>query len=228
MVRNTRTVSWIKAALKDFQDFPRAAKDTASSALTIVAEGAKPDIAKPLTGLGRGVWELVIRSHGDAYRVVCALQIVEDIWVVHAFQKKSNQGIATPKPDIDPRKGTDQTIEGTDPMTLSRTKAAKIETVKGTGNLFRDLGRPDAGLLQLKALLAAEIIRALDDGRLTVRKAESITRIAAADFSRIRNADLARFTVDRLMTVLNRLGRRVEVAVSVRRQRHSEQHTVSA
>ena len=47
------------------------------------------------------MWELVIKSRGDAYRVVYALQIGEDIWVVHAFQKKSKQGIATPKPEID-------------------------------------------------------------------------------------------------------------------------------
>jgi len=107
-------------------------------------------------------------------------------------------------------------------MTLSKSKVSKMETVKGTGNVFRDLGRPDAELQQLKALLAAEIVRALDDLSLTVRKAESITHIAAADFSRIRNADLGRFTVDRLMTVLSRLGQRVDVAVTVRRKKITE------
>ena len=113
-------------------------------------------------------------------------------------------------------------------MTMSKTKAAKIETVKGTGNVFRDLARPDAEVHQLKALLAAEIVRALDDGGLTVRKAESITHTAAADFSRIRNADLGRFTVDRLMTVLSRLGQRVDVAITVRRKKHADPHAVPA
>ena len=101
MVRNTRIINWVKAALKDFLDFPQDAQDKASTALTFIAEGAKPDIAKPLAGLGSGVWELVIKSRGDAYRVVYALQIGVDIWVVHAFQKKSKQRIATPKPEID-------------------------------------------------------------------------------------------------------------------------------
>ena len=101
---------------------------------------------------------------------------------------------------------------------MTKPKVAKIEIVRGTGNVFRDLGMPNAELRQLKALLAAEIVRALDDGGLTVRKAESITRIAAADFSRIRNADLGRFTVDRLMTTLSRLGQRVDVAGVVRQQ----------
>ena len=109
-------------------------------------------------------------------------------------------------------------------MTVAKQKTAKIETVKGTGNVFRDLGRPDAELHQLKALLAAEIVRALEEGNLTVRKAEGITHIAAADFSRIRTADLGRFTVDRLMTVLSRLGQRVDIAVTVRRKKPTESH----
>ena len=62
--------------------------------------------------------------------------------------------------------------------------------------MFRDLGRENADVLQLKAILAAEIIKALDKDQLTVRAAHDRTGIAAADFSRSRNADLGRFTVD--------------------------------
>jgi phage-related protein len=70
-------------------------------ALTILAEGQMPEIAKPLAGFGSGVMELALRHQGDAFRVVYALQIDDDIWVVHAFQKKSKSGIKTPKQDID-------------------------------------------------------------------------------------------------------------------------------
>jgi hypothetical protein len=70
---------------------------------------------------------------------------------------------------------------------------------------------------QFKAILAAEIIKALDRERLSVRGAQLRTGTAAADFSRIRNADLGRFTVDRLMLIINRLGSRVELTVKVRR-----------
>lgn len=70
-------------------------------ALTILAEGRMPDIAMPLTGLGSGVMELALKYRGDAFRVVYALQIGDDIWVVHAFQKKSKTGIKTPKQEID-------------------------------------------------------------------------------------------------------------------------------
>jgi predicted XRE-type DNA-binding protein len=96
-------------------------------------------------------------------------------------------------------------------------KNERVEVVRGSGNIFRDLGHKNADTEQLKALLAAEIIKALDRAGLSVRQAHGRTGIAAADFSRIRNADLRRFTVDRLMSVINRLGSRVEVKVKVRR-----------
>ncbi|MBM3763643.1 MAG: XRE family transcriptional regulator [Acidobacteria bacterium] len=96
-------------------------------------------------------------------------------------------------------------------------KSEKIEIVRGSGNVFRDLGVENADALQLKAILASEIIQALEKQRLTVRAAQVQTGIAAADFSRIRNGDLGRFTIDRLMQVLNRLGSRVEVKLRVRR-----------
>lgn len=92
----------------------------------------------------------------------------------------------------------------------------KLELVRGSGNVFRDLDRKNADINQLKALLAAEIIKALDREQLTVRAAHSRTGYAAADFSRIRNADLGRFTADRLVSILNQLGSRVEVKLRVR------------
>jgi predicted XRE-type DNA-binding protein len=96
-------------------------------------------------------------------------------------------------------------------------KGEKLEVVRGGGNVFRDLGHKSADVGQFKAILAAEIIKALDRDGLSVRAAHGRTGIAAADFSRIRNADLGRFTVDRLMSIINRLGSRVEVKVRVRR-----------
>ena len=100
-MRDTRPVNWLNAARRDFDDFPPAARIKAADALTRIAEGKTPEIAKPLTGLGAGVWELAIRAAGEAYRVVYALQLGDEIWVIHAFQKKSKSGIATPKHEID-------------------------------------------------------------------------------------------------------------------------------
>lgn len=95
-------------------------------------------------------------------------------------------------------------------------KGEKIELVRGSGNVFRDLGHASPDVEQLKAILAAEIIKMLDRKQLTVRAAHAETGVAAADFSRIRNADLARFTLDRLVSIINRLGSRVEVRVNLR------------
>ena len=95
-------------------------------------------------------------------------------------------------------------------------KKAKLDVVRGSGNVFRDLGHKNPDAEQFKAILAAEIIKAVDREGLTVRAAQRRTGIAAADFSRIRNADLDRFTLDRLMAILNRLGSRVDVKVRVR------------
>src|SRR5947207_9135399 len=93
----------------------------------------------------------------------------------------------------------------------------RLKVAQGSGNVFRDLGHENADIEQFKAILAAEIIKMLDREGFTVRHAHERTGIAAADFSRIRNADLGRFTVDRLMTIINRLGSRVDGKVKVRR-----------
>jgi predicted XRE-type DNA-binding protein len=106
-------------------------------------------------------------------------------------------------------------------------KRERLEVARGSGNVFRDVGKDNADLKQFKALLAAEIIKAIDQQHLSVRQAQSLTGIAAADFSRIRNADLGRFTIDRLMSIINRLGSRVEVAVKVKRSSSHHQHAAA-
>lgn len=101
MPRPTRPINWLKGARKDFAAFPPGAQLAMARALTILADGQMPDIAKPLSGFGSGVLELALKHRGDAFRLVYALQIDEAIWVVHAFQKKSKSGHKTPKSDID-------------------------------------------------------------------------------------------------------------------------------
>jgi phage-related protein len=101
MTRKTRPVSWIRATLKEFESFPQGAQTICLAALTIAAEGGKADIAKSWHGLGSGVFEIALPFRGDAFRVIYALQLGEEIWVIHAFQKKSTQGIKTPKREID-------------------------------------------------------------------------------------------------------------------------------
>ncbi len=101
MTRETRPISWIRAARKEFETFPEGARSICLAALTIAAEGGKADIAKPLHGMGSGVFEIALPFGGNAFRVVYAVQLAEEVWVVHAFQKKSTQGIKTPQREID-------------------------------------------------------------------------------------------------------------------------------
>jgi predicted XRE-type DNA-binding protein len=80
-----------------------------------------------------------------------------------------------------------------------------LSLIRGSTNAFDYLGIPDAEILHVKALLAAEIIKTLDRRGLSVRAAQALTGIAAADFSRIRNTTLGRFTIDRLLGVALKL-----------------------
>jgi len=99
--RKTRRISWIKAARKAFERFPAQAQLEIQRALTVAAEGRKADMAKPMKGLGTGVYEIVLRFRTDAYRTVYLVNLGEAVWVIHAFQKKSRTGIKTPHHEID-------------------------------------------------------------------------------------------------------------------------------
>jgi len=103
----------------------------------------------------------------------------------------------------------------------------KNEVVRGSGNIYRDLGRPDADVRQTKALMASEIVKILDKEKLSVRKAGELTKYNYADFSRIRNADLGRFTIDKLMMILNRLNRRVSVNIRVMKEKGNHSSAAS-
>ena len=103
-IPKTRPVSWIKGALKEFKTFLEDARSICLTVLTIAAEGGKADIAKPMHGLGPGVFEIALPFRGDAFRVVYAVQLADEIWVLHAFQKKSTKSVKTAKREIDPIK----------------------------------------------------------------------------------------------------------------------------
>jgi predicted XRE-type DNA-binding protein len=89
-----------------------------------------------------------------------------------------------------------------------------LELVRGSGNVFRDFGRVNATVEQARAILAAEIIRTLDKNGLSTREAEKLTGVSHSEFSRIRNARLERFTLDRMITILGKLDEDVEVNVT--------------
>jgi predicted XRE-type DNA-binding protein len=96
----------------------------------------------------------------------------------------------------------------------------EVELVRGSGNVYRDFGRPDAGLAQARAIIAAKIICVLDERELSTRDAERLTGVAHSEFSRIRNTQLRRFTLDRLIGILGKLDEDVEVNVTISPREH--------
>jgi len=100
-MRDARRVSWIKAARRDFEQFPIDVQSDMQDALTFAADGQMSGKAKPMKGLDGGIFEIALRHRGDAYRAIYAVKIGVDIWVIHAFQKKSKSGVKTPQAEID-------------------------------------------------------------------------------------------------------------------------------
>src|SRR3981189_2765436 len=99
-------------------------------------------------------------------------------------------------------------------------KKDDLELVRGSGNVYRDFGRPNAGLEQARAVTAAKIIRIIDERKLSTRDAEKLTGVSYSEFSRIRNTQLGRFTLDRMIAILGKLDEDIEVSVSFRARKH--------
>ncbi|MBV9566951.1 MAG: XRE family transcriptional regulator [Hyphomicrobiales bacterium] len=100
----------------------------------------------------------------------------------------------------------------------------EFELVRGSGNVYRDLGRPNAGLEQARAIIAAKIIRTLDERNLSTRDAERLTGVSHSEFSRIRNAQLRRFTLDRMIAILGKIDEDIEVNVGFHARRRQREH----
>ncbi|WP_129781112.1 type II toxin-antitoxin system RelE/ParE family toxin [Peristeroidobacter soli] len=92
---------WEGSSKKEFKEFPVAVQKDMGVALYVVQRGATPESAKPWKGNGSGVYELVEDHRGDTFRAVYMVRVGDAVHVLHAFQKKSKSGIATPRPDVE-------------------------------------------------------------------------------------------------------------------------------
>jgi len=96
-----RPVEWLGDSKENVQNFPKDVQKKMGDEIQIFQFGKMPRKAKPFKGVGSGVFEIAIRHDRDAYRSVLAVKLGETIYILHAFQKKSKHGIATPKQDVD-------------------------------------------------------------------------------------------------------------------------------
>jgi phage-related protein len=97
-----KPVEWVGSSLEDLKKFPEEVQQVMGYALYVAQCGDKSASAKPLKGFkGAGVLEVIENFDGDTYRAVYTVKLAGVVYVLHAFQKKSKQGIATPKQEID-------------------------------------------------------------------------------------------------------------------------------
>lgn len=102
MIGSGRPVLWVGSSRRDLRGFPREVRRDIGQALYSAQEGETDPSAKPLRGFGGGsVLEIVADHRGDTWRAVYTVRFSEAIYVLHAFQKKSKRGTATPKKDMD-------------------------------------------------------------------------------------------------------------------------------
>jgi phage-related protein len=97
-----RPVVWVGSSRRDLRQFPRQVRRDVGRALYAAQEGESDPSAKPMRGFGGGsIVEIIAHHRGDTWRTVYTVRFAEAIYVLHAFQKKSTSGIATPKRDIE-------------------------------------------------------------------------------------------------------------------------------
>ena len=102
MARSERPLIWIGSTRKDLRGFPRHVRRDFGTALYAAQQGETDPAAKPLKGFGgRSVLEVIADHDGDTWRAVYTVRFQEAVYVLHAFQKKSKKGVATPKKEID-------------------------------------------------------------------------------------------------------------------------------
>jgi phage-related protein len=97
-----KPLCWMGSSLRDLKTFPKEAQHDIGFALFVAQSGEEHTSVKALKGFGgRSVLEIVAPFDGDTYRAVYTVRFADIIYVLHAFQKKSTRGIATPQKDIE-------------------------------------------------------------------------------------------------------------------------------
>ncbi|MEZ0327606.1 MAG: type II toxin-antitoxin system RelE/ParE family toxin [Fimbriimonas sp.] len=102
MEEGAKPIKWVGSSLGDLREFPSSVRRAMGLALRAAQDGGRHPSARPMEGFkGAGVLKIAEDFDGDTYRAVYTVNFREAVYVLHCFQKKSKQGIATPKQDID-------------------------------------------------------------------------------------------------------------------------------
>jgi phage-related protein/predicted XRE-type DNA-binding protein len=189
--------------------------------------GETDPAAKPLKGFGgASVMEIIDRHDTNTYRAVYTVQFADVIYVLHAFQNKSERGIATPQKEIDlirRRLAEAQRLHRQrSNLTMPTKKRNRVTFEKSSGNLFADIGFANPEREQLKAHLTLQIYRIIKRRGLTQAEAGAILGIKQPHVSLLMRNRSGNFSVERLMDFLIALGHDVEITVRPTRKHHGQ------
>ena len=186
-----KPLHWVGSSKRDLLDFPKPVQEDVGNALGIAQFGGTAPSAKPWKGLGSGVLEVVESHDGNAYRAVYTVRFEEAVYVLHAFQKKSPSGIRTAKRDVDLVAERLKAAQKDQRSTMASRSAEPRESItRGTGNVFADLGFPDAAERQAKLRLAYALNGLLEERKLSQAGAAKVLGVSQPRFPRFGTTSL--------------------------------------
>lgn len=218
---------WIASSLDDLRSFLRAVREDVGFALFQAQAGGKHVDAKPLKGFGgSGVIEVVTDDDGNTFRAVYTVKFKGVVYVLHAFQKKSKQGIKTPQHDtalIRSRLALHSRITDDGGRTMNRLKKRNGTTVaRSSGNVFADLKLPEAAEVLTKARVAHEICELIRREGLNQTEAAARLGIDQPKVSSLMRGKLQGFSLDRLLHFITALGQDVDIVIHPSKSRSAQ------
>ena len=221
MKRALAEVRWIGTSLDDLRKFPSDVQRGFGYALFFAQEGKQHADARIMKGFGdASVVEIRENDPSGTYRAVYTVRFAGTIYVLHAFQKKSRKGIATNQRDLEAirrrLKVAKADYEGQEEaMKKSSPRGSKNESriTIGSGNVFADLGLPNAEEEAVRASLVLHLATELEARGLTQSEAAKLLGVDQPTVSRIMRGRFERFSLERIIRVLVSAGRDVKIVI---------------
>jgi len=204
---------WIGSSKRDLLAMPDPVVRQMGAALSVAQYGGKHPDARPWKGLGSGVFEVVSDYKTDTFRAGYVVRFEHALYVLHCFQKKSPSGTRTAKTDVEMIERRLKAAQEITRRGMAKQAKSVNKVVASSGNVFADLGLPDAAELDTKVRLAVAINRLLESRRLTQAAAPTALSINQPKISALKHYKLEGFSVERLMTFLTALGSDIEIRV---------------
>ncbi|MBK8247511.1 MAG: type II toxin-antitoxin system RelE/ParE family toxin [Gemmatimonadetes bacterium] len=209
-----KPVTWVGSSHADLRALPAEVRRELGYDLRQVQRGREPRDGKPMATVGAGVWEIRVRVAG-AFRLFFVAKFAEAVYVLHVFQKKSQQ---TPRLDLELGRARYQAVLRE--RSKGRQVGMAVRMRRGSGNVFVDLGFPpeEAAHLLIRSDLMITLNQALEDRGLTQVRAAKVLGVSQPRVSALRRGKIEQFSIDALVELLARLGVAVTVQTKKRKR----------